>query len=133
MGRFDSYNSVTFRWISKVVASWKQSDVLTHSLTGVYKSGYQDMPIGEGNQAVRDEAGNFVALNRKVGDYLVWDWQTRYRFNPNLVLTGGVKNLFDREPPFSQRIAGGGNQMGFDARYTDPLGRQVYLVGSYKF
>ena len=28
-----------------VVASWKQSDVLTHSLTGVFKSGYHDMPI----------------------------------------------------------------------------------------
>ncbi len=133
VGRFDSYNSVTFRWISKVVASWKQSDVLTHSLTGVYKSGYHDMPISAGSVAVRDEAGNFVSLNRKVDDYLVWDWQTRYRFNPNLVLTGGIKNLFDREPPFSQRIAGGGNQMGFDARYTDPLGRQVYLVGTYKF
>jgi iron complex outermembrane receptor protein len=133
VGRFDSYNTVTFRWISKLVTSWKQSDVLSHALTAVYKSGYHDMPISAGNQAVRDEAGNFVALNRKVSDYLVWDWQTRYRFNANLTLTGGVKNLFDREPPFSQRIAGGGNQMGFDARYTDPLGRQLYLVGNYKF
>ena len=133
VGRFDSYNAVTFRWISKLTASWKQSDALTHALTGVFKSGYDDMPIGVGNQAVRDEAGNFVALKRKVDDYLVWDWQTRYRFNASLTLTGGVKNLFDREPPFSQRIAGGGNQMGFDARYTDPLGRQLYVVAGYKF
>ena len=83
--------------------------------------------------AVKTLEGDNATLRREVEDSLVWDWQTRYRFNPNLVLTGGVKNLFDREPPFSQRIAGGGNQMGFDARYTDPLGRQVYLVGSYKF
>lgn len=28
---------------------------------------------------------------------------------------------------------GGGNQVGYDGRYTDPLGRTFYLTGSYKF
>ncbi|WP_342114107.1 TonB-dependent receptor [Pseudoduganella sp. OTU4001] len=133
VGRFDSYNAVTFRWISKLMTTWKQSDRLSHALTGVYKSGYQDMHVTAANFAIRDEAGNFVTLDRKVSDYLVWDWQTRFKFNANLTLTGGIKNLFDREPPFSQRITGGGNQMGFDARYADPLGRQLYLVAGYKF
>ncbi|MYN01487.1 TonB-dependent receptor [Pseudoduganella sp. DS3] len=133
VGRFDSYNAVTFRWISKLQVGWKQSDRLSHSLTGVYKSGYQDMSIAASSQAIRDEAGNFVSLSRKVEDSLVWDWQTRFKFNANLTLTGGVKNLFDREPPFSQRIAGGGNQLGYDGRYADPLGRQLYLVAGYKF
>jgi iron complex outermembrane receptor protein len=138
VGRYDSFNTVAFRWISRLATTWKQSDKLTHSLTGVYKSGYQDMPIVEDNFAIREvgangEMGDYVALQRRVKEYLVWDWQTKYRFNANLTLTGGIKNLFDREPPFSQRIAGGGNQLGFDARYTDPLGRQLYLVANYKF
>jgi iron complex outermembrane receptor protein len=30
-------------------------------------------------------------------------------------------------------VAGGGNQVGYDARYTDPLGRQFYITGAYKF
>jgi outer membrane receptor protein involved in Fe transport len=48
-------------------------------------------------------------------------------------LTAGVKNLFDIDPPFTIRNAGGGNQSGYDGRYADPLGRQIYLVGNYKF
>ena len=138
VGRWDSFNTVTFRWISKLSTTWKQSDRLTHSLTGVYKSGYHDAPISADNFAIREvsangEMGDFIAHQRKVRDYLVFDWQTRFKFNKNLTLTGGLKNIFDREPPFSQRIAGGGNQLGFDARYTDALGRQAYLVANYKF
>lgn len=138
VGRFDSFNTVALRWISKLATTWKQSDRLTHTLTGVYKSGYHDMPISVGSQAVREvnsdgTMGAFVAHQRKVADYLVWDWQTRFRYNEHWTLTGGLKNIFDRDPPFSQRIAGGGNQLGFDARYTDPLGRQAYLVANYKF
>ena len=138
VGRFDSYNTVAFRWISKLATTWKQSERLNHTLTGVYKSGYHDMPLVPSNFALVElgpdgSAGPFIAHERKVDDYLVWDWQTRFKYSANLTLTGGLKNIFDRDPPFSQRIAGGGNQMGFDARYTDPLGRQVYLVANYKF
>jgi iron complex outermembrane receptor protein len=138
VGRFDSYNSVTFRLISKLTASWKQSEQWSHALTGVYKSGYHDMKVAASSLAIREvnadgTMGDFVTLQRDVGAYTVWDWQTRYKFNSRLLLTGGIKNLFDTEPPFSQRIAGGGNQLGYDGRYTDPLGRQFYLVGNYKF
>ncbi|MGO4469064.1 TonB-dependent receptor domain-containing protein, partial [Pseudoduganella sp. RAF53_2] len=138
VGRFNSYNDVTFRVISKLTASLKQSDAFTHSLTAVYHSGYQDMPLTADDQAVRPvnadgTLGDYVDMQREVRSYTVWDWQTKYRFNKNLTITGGVKNLFNTEPPFSQKIAGGGNQAGYDGRYTDPLGRQFYVVGNYKF
>jgi iron complex outermembrane receptor protein len=138
VGRFNSYNDVTFRLISKLTATLKQSDAWTHSLTAVYKSGYHDMPLSADDAAVRvvnadGSLGDYVDLQRDVRSYTVWDWQTKYKFNRNLTITGGVKNLFNTEPPFTQRIAGGGNQLGYDGRYTDPLGRQFYVVGNYKF
>ncbi|GAB2878717.1 TonB-dependent receptor [Pseudoduganella ginsengisoli] len=138
VGRFDSYNDVVFRLITKGTVTWKQSDALTHSLTAVYKSGYHDMPLTEDDGAIvalnsDGSIGDYVGLKRDVKSYTVWDWQTRWKFNKNFTITGGIKNLFNTEPPFSQRIAGGGNQLGYDGRYTDPLGRQFYLVGSYKF
>jgi iron complex outermembrane receptor protein len=73
-----------------------------------------------------------VAFKRRVSSYTTIDWQTK-AFSKKFTLTAGVKNLFDIDPPFTIRNAGGGNQSGYDGRYADPLGRQIYLVGNYKF
>lgn len=138
VARYDSYNNVTFRLISKLTATWKPSPKYMHSLTMNYHSGYQDAPIIADDGAVRlvnadGSFGDFVDSNRKVKSYGVWDWQSKISISKQFTLTGGVKNILNTDPPFSQRIAGGGNQLGYDGRYTDPLGRQIYLVGAYKF
>jgi iron complex outermembrane receptor protein len=41
--------------------------------------------------------------------------------------------MFNVDPPFSIRTQGGGNQIGFDARYASALGRQIYVTGNYRF
>ena len=72
-------------------------------------------------------------MQRHVGSYTTFDWQGVYNYNKALTFTAGIKNLFDRNPPLTLQNAGGGNQVGYDGRYTDPLGRQFYLTGHYKF
>ena len=138
VGRFNAYNEVTFRLISKLAATWTQSAQLKHTLTANYHSSYHDEPLTADDGALRavnadGTLGAYVGLTRDVGSYLNFDWQTKYSYNKNFTLTGGIKNVFNVDPPFSQRIDGGGNQLGYDGRYTDPLGRQFYLVGNYKF
>jgi iron complex outermembrane receptor protein len=138
IGRFDSYNNVIFRTVSRLATSWQQSPSLYHTMTVSYHSGYHDAPILADDGAVREvladgSLGDYVDHTRDVKAYTVLDWQTKWKFNSHFTLTGGIKNLLDRDPPFSQRIAGGGNYSGYDGRYTDPLGRQFYLVGAYKF
>jgi len=138
VGRFNEFNDVTFRLISKLVANWSPSKSQTHTLTANYHSGYHDEQIIPSDFAVRilnadGTYGSYVTSNRDVGSYTTFDWQSKYNFTKNLSLTAGIRNIFDRDPPFSQRIAGGGNALGFDGRYTDPLGRNYYLVGNYKF
>ena len=46
-------------------------------------------------------------------------------------VTAGVKNLFDTDPPFSNQSTR--SQRGYDPRYTDPLGRTLFVRGSYTF
>jgi iron complex outermembrane receptor protein len=144
VGTFDSYNNVTFRVISKLSTTWKPSDRYTHSLTLGYHSSYRDQKItasddfadGDDTVAARNPdgtAGDNVNLTRQVKAYYTLDWQSKVNFSKNLSITGGIKNLFNQDPPFSQRNAGGGNHLGFDGRYTDPLGRQFYVVGNLKF
>jgi iron complex outermembrane receptor protein len=58
--------------------------------------------------------------------------QLAYNGVKNLKLVAGVKNLLDRDPPFT--IAGAGVfQVGFDPGYADPRGRTVYFNASYQF
>ena len=109
-----------------------------HSLTANYHSGYTDQEYNEDNSVVREiladgTLGGYVPLTRRVSSYTTFDWQTKAQLTKQFSLTAGIKNLADIDPPFSMRNAGGGNQSGYDGRYTDPLGRTFYLTGNYKF
>jgi len=52
--------------------------------------------------------------------------------NKNLKLSFGIRNLFDKNPPYTN---GGGNyfQTGYDPGYSDPRGRTFLLSATYKF
>jgi iron complex outermembrane receptor protein len=139
VARFDSYDDVTFRWISRLVFSLKSSDQWANSLTVNYRSGYADKEYVADDGRIRivnadGTLGGYQDLKgRKVKEYYTLDWQSKYNFNKNFALTAGIRNLLDKEPPLSIRDTGGGNQVGYDGRYTDPLGRTFYLTGNYKF
>jgi iron complex outermembrane receptor protein len=49
----------------------------------------------------------------------------------SLTLTGGIKNLLDQDPPSSRNSLY--FQTGYDATYTNPIGRQFYGRINYKF
>jgi iron complex outermembrane receptor protein len=137
IGRFDSYSNVTFRTISRVVLSLKNTQML-NSLTLNYRSGYHDQSFVADDGAVRaikadGSIGSVVDMTRDVKSYLTVDYQLKANLNKSFVITGGIKNLLDQDPPLSIRNAGGGNQVGYDGRYTDPLGRTFYLTGNYRF
>ena len=137
LGVFGPDQQVVFRTIMNLQASL-QTGAFTHTLAGHYKSGYQDEAYGINTSVFLAKAdgslGASVAFaGLRVPSYTTWDWQTKYMFNANLSFTLGIKNLFDRDPPLSLQNGGGGNQVGYDGRYTDPLGRQFYIVGQYKF
>ncbi len=139
VGRFDSYDDVTFRWISRLVFSLKSSEQWANSLTVNYKSSYADKEYVADDGRVRSvnadgTLGGYVDLKgHKVKEYYTLDWQSKYIFSQNWSVTGGIRNLLDKDPPLSIRDTGGGNQVGYDGRYTDPLGRTFYLTASYKF
>ncbi|MFL6657296.1 MAG: TonB-dependent receptor domain-containing protein [Massilia sp.] len=137
VGRFNAYSDVTFRVISRAVFALK-GDKMMNSLTANYRSGYHDQVLVEDDAAVRvvnpdGSIGGVVGMTRDVKPYMTLDYQLKATVIPNLTLTAGIKNLLDKDPPLSIRNAGGGNQVGYDGRYTDPLGRTFYLTAGYKF
>jgi iron complex outermembrane receptor protein len=128
LGYFGINNAVTARVISKASATL-QTGNLSNSLTVSYRSGYTDAEA-----TVRDVAAgaNRTDFRMEIPSYTTVDWQGKYAITKAAEVRGGVKNLFNRKPPFSLRNSSG-HQVGYDPRYADDLLRTFYVSGSYKF
>jgi iron complex outermembrane recepter protein len=95
------------------------------SLTNNYSTGYIDYV----NSGIPFSAT--YPENRKVKAYSTWDTQVNWKIIKDLSLTLGVKNLLDQDPPSSRTETN--FQTGYDASFTNPIGRAYYLRASYKF
>jgi len=69
--------------------------------------------------------------SNRVGAYETYDTSLTYTGFKNLTLTAGVRNILDRDPPFSNQ--GTTFQVGYDPRFTDPLGRTWWARVNYAF
>ncbi len=81
-----------------------------------------------------DLTGNVAgAPDHEVASYQTFDLQGSYSGIDNLKIAVGLRNAFDRDPPYSN--VGGSNyfQAGYDPGYADPRGRFVYGTVSYSF
>ncbi|MFC0251095.1 TonB-dependent receptor [Massilia consociata] len=117
-GRYADATPV-FRWRHNLLFSLTRGD-WSFNLANRYMSHYTDQ-----NTAVAPEFFN------KVKHYSTWSLSTTYTGNKKAEFTAGVKNLFDEEPPFTNQVTN--FQLGYDPRYTDPLGLTVYMRVNYRF
>jgi iron complex outermembrane receptor protein len=125
---------VTFRYQGR----WANSlttGAFTNTLGVNFKSGYYDQTQ---TADVLDANGNVVGSEKvqlKIGDYMTFDWQTKWDIMKNLSLSAGALNLFDKRPPFTLSTSGTnkGQQFGYDDRYYDPRGRTLYANVTYQF
>ncbi|CAD5375137.1 TonB-dependent receptor [Rubrivivax sp. A210] len=123
LGKFVT-NGVVQRWRHRVTADWAGGPWAL-SLTNSYHSGYDDQ-----NSAIDTGTGTVIAPNR-VKAYSLWDLSASWSPSAQLTLRGGIKNLGDTAPPFSNQ--GYFFISGYDPSYTDPRGRSFYLGATYAF
>ena len=108
-------DGVIARWKHVLIGSWTLGDSRA-SLTNRFTSGYNDY----------DRASNGT-----VPSYSLWDLSVGHTFEKVLDLDAGVRNLFDRDPPFTNQAYN--FQSGYDPRYADPLGRTLFARATYHF
>ncbi len=112
-----SNNPVVFRWKTNTTLSWERGE-WGATLGANYLSGYSDQyPNDDGTP-------------HRVPAYLLWNGSVTYTWNKQASLTVGARNLFDKEPPYSNQDIG--FQTGYDPRYTDIYGRTIFMTMSYK-
>ena len=98
--------------------AWNAS--VTNNFTAGYKDYTDSNAVGANYPAERDVAA-----------YSLWDGQVGWKGIKNLDVVLGVKNILDTDPPSSRTSKN--FQVGYDAQWTNPLGRAYYLRLKYKF
>ena len=83
----------------------------------------QNFQLGYGDDGAPPE--------RRVASYETYDIYGAFSGIKNLRLALGIKNLLDRDPPYSRQ--GQTFPVGYDPRYTDPRGRFFYGSVTYAF
>jgi iron complex outermembrane receptor protein len=117
-GRYTGPNPI-FRWRHNLLITLNRGDWL-FNLSNRYLSHYVDQ-----------NTANDPGFENNVKHYSTWALSTTYTGNKQFELTAGIKNLLDEAPPFSNQVTN--FQLGYDPRYTDPLGRTLYMRLVYKF
>jgi iron complex outermembrane recepter protein len=114
----------TPRWrhavtVSYTTGGWNAS--LTNNFTSSYKDYVNPDNVGTTN----------YPLVRTVKAYSLWDAQIGVSPAKNLDLSFGIKNLLNTEPPSSRTEVN--FQTGYDAQWTNPLGRTLTVRARVKF
>ena len=118
-----SDGSPVFRWQHSLAATWSQAN-WSSRLAIRHKTGYYDMNLPSTVVGGPD-------FYQFVKPYTLVDLSFTAKPIKAINVTAGVKNLFDTDPPFSNQSFR--SQRGYDPRYTDPLGRTLFVRGSYTF
>ncbi|MDR7269296.1 iron complex outermembrane receptor protein [Pelomonas saccharophila] len=109
------------RWRHKLNVDW---DMGPFGLTVAnnYLSGYRD----QNTPGLAAPEWN----DRDVKAYSLWDLTASYRITPELRLRGGVLNVADTAPPFTNQSRY--FQVTWDPTYGDPRGRSYFVSLSYQ-
>ena len=123
LGRFLN-DQVIQRWRHRASLDWDIGAVGV-TLGNTFYSSYDDQ------STVFNPVTNKPADPRRVDAYSLWDMSASWRYSKSLSLRGGIQNLFNTAPPFSNQdqyfLA------TYDPTYTDPRGRSVYGSLNYSF
>jgi iron complex outermembrane receptor protein len=112
--------NVAYKWQHNLRVDWTSpGGMFTGGLDNRYYSTYIDeFPDGAGNP-------------RSVGSYSLVDGYVGIKPVDKLTLVFGIKNLLDRDPPFTNAYQNN-FAAGYNSKTADPLGRNFYINVKYK-
>ncbi|MEF9995070.1 MAG: TonB-dependent receptor [Burkholderiaceae bacterium] len=116
-----SNGSPVFRYQQVTTLGWQKGPWST-LLINQFKTGYED---------ANAEGGVDPEYYNRVGAYSLWNLSGTYAGIKGLALTLGVQNLFNQDPKFSNQSDR--FQVGYDDRYSNPMGRTYMLRAAYEF
>lgn len=129
IANFTRAGDLGLRWKHSLTATYSRGP-WTGTLTQIHRSGYKDAVLpGVAN-------GSVVPSDWKpyVDSYTIYHASVGYTGFKNMTLTAGIKNLFDKDPPFSAAYdSNTGAGSSWEPRVADPRGRSLTLDVKYVF
>ena len=126
VGQFNPNGDPGIRWKHSLTGTYSRG-AWTGTLTQLFRTGYKQNVIYAAGYTPTD-------WNPDVDAYTLYNASLSYSGIKNLDLTFGIKNLFNRAPPFAityDTNTGAGSS--WDPRVADPRGRSFTLLANYKF
>jgi iron complex outermembrane receptor protein len=129
VGRFLFVGDLGLKWKHTAYASYRKGN-WSGMLQNLYRHGYSDQVL-PGVASGRVTPPQF---DPKVDAYSIFNVSATYTGIRNLSLTAGIKNLFDKDPPFAVTYdSNTGAGSSWEPRVADPRGRSLTLMANYKF
>lgn len=128
--KWTRFQDLTLSWRHNAYVTLSRGD-WSATLSQSYRPSYLDNANYLGIAS-----GVFVPANyqQRVKSYTTYNTTVTYRGIKNMVITGGIKNLLNTEPPFTLNYDSDlGSGSSWDPRIADPRGRAFTLSLEYEF
>lgn len=123
-----SRGNIPLRWKHSITANYSKNE-WNFTLTQLYRHHYLDeVPPG-----VESGEANPPLWDPEVDSYTIYNASAKYDALDNLAVTFGIKNLFDRDPPFTAHQNDFSPGAAFDPRVASARGRAYTLQVTYDF
>jgi iron complex outermembrane recepter protein len=128
---FSLSGDLGLRWKHNAFISYSNDD-FAFSLSQIYRSGYKNFVLPN---FLNPRGNTRPDFNERVKPYVIYNMALTYKgLAPNYQLTLGVRNLFDKDPPFAityDTVLGSGGS--WEPRVADPRGRSFTISVDTKF
>ena len=129
VAQFTRAGDLGLRWKHTATFNYREGPWST-LLMQQYSSAYKDFVL----PGVADGSVSPPNYNPTVQSYTIYHISLTYSGFKNLRLTGGIKNLFNADPPFSAAYDTNlGVGSSWEPRVADPRGRSFTLLATYTF
>lgn len=129
IGVFSFAGDLGIKWKHNINVSFRKGD-WSASVSQIFRQGFTNgkLPGVASGAIVPPE------LVVETDDYIIHNASVTYRGFKNFVVTGGIRNLFDVDPPFTITYdSNGGSGSNWEPRVADPRGRSFTLNVQYSF
>jgi iron complex outermembrane receptor protein len=129
LGVFSFSGDLGLKWKHNAFVSYS-NDMWTGTLTQIFRGGYE-------NQQLPGIAAGTVTrpdVVKRVNEYIIYNLTFAFTGIEGMRFTAGVKNLFDKDPPFSISYdSNTGSGSSWEPRVADPRGRSFIFGAEVKF
>ena len=128
VGQYVRYANLPIRWKHTLGFSYSRGN-WSHTLTQIHRDGYRDeLPPSVAN-------GSFIPTrwNPRVDGYTIYNYGLTWTGIKDFKVGFGIKNVSDKDPPFTVHQNDYAAGAGWEPRIADPRGRAYTLLVEYNF